>query len=114
MATDARVVRGDIVEPRRIDDRGPVRSQKRRDASSFAVLSSNRSKWILRSMPSPAATWPCGNDRSILSPSSLADPAVAGIATPPLSRPLRPAISEAGSLLRLASVRFCAFPASSR
>ena len=65
-------------------------------------------------MPSAAATWPCGSDRSILSPSSPAGPTAVGIATPPFSRPFNPAINEAGNLLRLASVRFCALPASSR
>ncbi len=46
-----------------------TRSRWRRDLLSWAVLKISRSSAILRIVPSAAATWPCGSDRSTASSS---------------------------------------------
>src|SRR5208282_2490589 len=61
---------------------------------------SRRSRPIARAMPSTAATWPCGSDRSIVKASWPA-----GTTTPPFKTPRRPSTCSAGQWLRLSSVR---------
>ena len=74
-----------------------------RSRRAVAVRPSRRGQGrCLRSMPSTAATWPCGKARWISKTSSGS----AAPPLPPLSRMRRPSISAGGKWPRLASVRF--------
>ena len=59
-----------------------------------------------RSMPSTAATWPCGSARLMVKASWPG-----GMTVPPLSRVRRPSTSSGGQSVRLSSVRFLTLPA---
>ena len=61
---------------------------------------SKRSRPIARAVPSTAATWPCGSERSTVKASWPA-----GMTTPPFKTPRRPSTCSAGQWLRLSSVR---------
>ena len=66
-----------------------------------------RSRPIRLSVPSTAATWPCGSARRMVNA-----PGPAGTAVPPLSKVLNPSTKSFGQPLRLQSVRFLTLPPS--
>src|SRR6201989_2605513 len=73
-----------------------TKSQCRRDAAPFAVLRISRSSAIRRSVPSTAATWPCGRDRATRISSGPVP-----ITVPPLSNAFSPVDDVARQLAQI-------------
>ena len=82
-----------------------IASTRARSGDGSGSISRSRRSW--RTVPSTAATWPCGSERTTSKAVSRR-----GTAVPPLSRTRSPSTRAGGHLERLARVRFLTLPAS--
>jgi hypothetical protein len=85
---------------------GPRRLARYSAAGTLLDCGNSRSRPIRRSVPSTAATWPCGSDRSIRQPS------VGARNGSPRSTRLSASTLASGQCVRLASVRLLTLPPS--
>ena len=75
--------------------------------SSLGAAANHAAAPHARALPSTAATWPCGSERSMVKTSSAR-----GTATPPRSSTFKPSTTSGARHERLASVRLRTLPCS--